>query len=87
MEARVVIKNEDTFAVRLADGTYSVFVLKTPKDIEVGDLMEGQLTNQGEHILHHQPSDSFVEVYITLARTPVAAKTKQWLTSEVQRYR
>ncbi len=79
MEARVVMKNQDMIAVRLLDGTYTVFRLKTDRQVEIGDVFEGQMTSPGIQVLHHVASDSLVEVQIKLAGTLVAAKTKQAL--------
>lgn len=79
MEARVVMKNQDMIAVRLLDGSYTVFRLKTERQIEIGDVFEGQLSCLSTKVLHHVASDSLVEVQIKLAGSLVAAKTKQAL--------
>ena len=83
MEARVVMKNQDMIAVRLIDGTYTVFRLKTDRQVEIGDLFEGQLSSLGTKVLHHVASDSLVEVQIKLAGSMVAAKTKQALGTSI----
>lgn len=77
MEGRVILKNGDMIAVRVLDGTYSVFRLKTPCQVDIGDVFLGTLSSQGSQLLLHSNSESIVEVQVKLAGSQVAAKTKQ----------
>lgn len=77
MEGRVILKNGDMIAVRVIDGTYSVFRLKTACQVDIGDVFLGTLSSQGHQMLFHSNSERFVEVQVKLAGSQVAAKTKQ----------
>ncbi len=82
MEGRVILKNEDMIAVRVIDGTYSVFRIKSDETIEIGDVFLGPLSSLGYHLLLHSSTDTIVEAHIKLAGSQIAAKTKQWLGSQ-----
>jgi hypothetical protein len=77
MEGRVVLKNEDMVAVRVIDGTYSVFRLKSSFAVEIGDVFFGPLSSLGYQLLQHRASAAIVEAQVKLAGSQVAAKTKQ----------
>lgn len=77
MEGRVVLKNEDMVAVRVIDGTYSVFRLKSYCPVEIGDVFLGPLASLGSQRLLHSGSRAIVEAHIKLAGSQVAAKTKE----------
>jgi hypothetical protein len=77
MEGRVILKNQDMVAVRVIDGTYSVFRLKSPCSVEIGDVFLGPLSALGYQLLLHSGTDAIVEAHVKLAGSQVAAKTKQ----------
>lgn len=79
MEGRVILKNQDMIAVRLIDGTYSVFRLKSFCAVDIGDIFLGPLSALGSQFLLHSKSSALVEAQVKLAGSQVAAKTKQWL--------
>lgn len=79
MEGRVVLKNENMVAVRVIDGTYSVFRLKSGGPVEIGDIFLGPLSSPGYQLLLHSSSDSIVEAHIRLAGSQMAAKTKRYI--------
>ena len=81
MEGRVILRNDDIIAVRLLDGTYSVFRLKSACQVAVGDVFLGALSSVGFQMLLHSRSETMVEVQVKLARSQVAAKTKQAIAS------
>lgn len=80
MEGRVVLKNQDMIAVRVIDGTYSVFRLHSACPVEIGDVFLGPLSVLGSQLLLHSSSDALVEAHVKLAGSQVAAKTKQCLS-------
>lgn len=80
MEGRVILKNQDMVAVRVIDGTYSVFRLKSSCPVEIGDIFLGPLSALGHQLLLHSGTDAIVEAQVKLAGSQVAAKTKQLLS-------
>ena len=85
MEGRVILKNADLIAVRLVDGTYSVFKLKSHCLVEIGDVFLGPLCTLGAQTLLHSGSDSLVEAQVKLAATKVASKTKHFVGHSAMR--
>jgi hypothetical protein len=83
MEGRVILKNGEMIAVRVLDGTYSVFRMKTKCEVSIGDVFLGTLSSAGSgpssasQLLLHSNSETVVEVQFRLAGSQVAAKTKQ----------
>lgn len=78
MEGRVVLKNENTVAVRVIDGTYSVFRLKSGGPVEIGDIFLGPLSSPGDQLLLHSSSDSIVEAHIRLPGPPLTSRNRRW---------
>ncbi len=76
MEGRVILKNENVIAVRVIDGTYSVFRLKGSGPVEIGDIFLGPLSSPGYQLLLHSSSDAIVEAHIRIAGTEGSGRGK-----------
>ncbi len=77
MEGRVVLKNENIVAVRVIDGTFSVFRLKSGGPVEIGDIFLGPLSSPGDQLLLHSSSDSIVEAHIRPAGAHTSSRHKR----------